>query len=54
MLIRVHTDGASVDFSVEDGVDPYVEAEDIIQTGVWVTPTKLYPPSRIVYIEVVE
>lgn len=52
--IRVHTDGASVDLNYKKDEAVYEIAEKIAVTGVWVKPNKLYPASRIVYIEVID
>lgn len=50
-IVRVHTDGDTVDIPSKN---PSKAAEHIAKNGVWVHANKLYPPSRIVFIEIVD
>lgn len=53
--VRVHLDDTTVDIPVDATVNPNKKAELVYsQKSIWVTPTRLYPISRVVFVEVVE
>lgn len=49
--IRVHTDGDTVDLETKN---PAKYVEHVSTKGVWITANKFLPPSRIVYIELLD
>lgn len=54
-LIRTHHDSGTVDSTGWGSIDmAEEEAEHITTHGVWLTEMLLYPPSRVVYIELIK
>jgi len=51
-IIRVHTDDSTVDFTYRKDELIHNIAEEILLKGVWIKPNRLYPASRITFIEV--
>ena len=51
--IRIHLDDTTVDLTAESPKKAQQKAESILaDSSIWVTPTRLYPTSRIVFIEI--
>lgn len=53
--IRVHLDDTTVDLTAESPKKAQQKAEAILaDSAIWISATRLYPTSRIVFIEVIE
>lgn len=51
--IRIHLDDTTVDLTAESPKKAQQKAEAILaNSSIWVSPARLYPTSRIVFIEV--
>lgn len=52
-LVRCHADVGTIDFETTTMISARTYAENLVKYGVW-KENKLYPPDRIVYIEVID